>query len=458
MFRSITWRLTFWYSLILAVIIVTIGIVVFGSLYYILQATTLEQVEEKAAAINELIINERQKNYPGLTDERILGFPVIEDFFVQITDKNGEILNVSVNLHGRLLPTTLEKQKKIILINGHPFAYVSIPIKYKNDVIGYIQVARSMKQVVTFLKSLIKVLVVSGIFGLCLALFGGYFITRAALKPIDAITTTAEQISRGDLNKRIPLKGPKDELYRLAETFNRMLNRIEENFKKQQTFVADASHELRTPITVIEGYANLLARWGKDNPKVLHESIEAISRESRLMKRLINQLLNLARADLDPEIGRQEEIKLEQLVEEVCQDAEAMAEGLKIELNIYKGAVIKGNKEAIRQALMVLVDNAVKYNVPGGKVEISLDARNGEALISVEDTGIGISPEELPYIFERFYRADKSRSKKIQGTGLGLAIAKNIVESHAGHIDVKSIPGKGSCFTIHFPLDFVPAK
>ncbi len=278
--------------------------------------------------------------------------------------------------------------------------------------------------------------------------------SKKFLSPVEKMTNTVREISINDLNKRLNIKGSKNELKDLAKTFNEMLDRIESSVKQQNQFVSDASHELRTPISVIQGYANLLHRWGKDDREILEESICAIKSESENMKDLIEKLLFLARGDKKAQKVEKEEFILGELIEELIKETKLVHKDHHIESEHNEKFSVYADRKLIKEALRVFMDNSIKYTKEGGIIK--LDCYFAEdinaAVITVADTGIGISKEHIPHIFERFYRADESRTKSSGGTGLGLSIAKWILDIHKGKIDVWSELDIGTVMKITFPV------
>ncbi len=275
--------------------------------------------------------------------------------------------------------------------------------------------------------------------------------TRRMLSPIERMTETVKRISISDLNTRLDVSGSQDELKELAETFNEMLDRIEASYQQQNQFVSDASHELRTPISVLQGYANLLDRWGKEDKDVLDESILAIKGESENMKSLVERLLFLARTDKNLQRLEREEFSMDELVSEVLRDANIIDSQHQFEVLTNEDTIYYGDRKLIKQLLRILLDNSIKFTPQGGIISINNKRTKNLIILEIADTGPGIAQEDLPHIFERFYRADKSRSKNQGGQGLGLSIAKWIVDSHHGKIEVKSKLGRGTKFIIYLP-------
>ncbi|HTP10237.1 MAG TPA: HAMP domain-containing sensor histidine kinase, partial [Anaerolineae bacterium] len=309
-------------------------------------------------------------------------------------------------------------------------------------------------------------MVLGGAIGVLAAAFVGAFLARKALEPIDRITQTASEIAGGgDLQRRITKPGPPDEVGRLTETFNGMLDRLEGMFKAQQRFTADISHELRTPLTTIRGNVDLLQRMGGADKA----SIDAIRSETERMIRLVGDLLLLAQADAGLPI-RREPVAIDQLAGEVVRQLQVISGGVQVSLlsEIDEPLCVDGDPDRLRQLLLNLIDNAIKYTPSGGEVKVHVARENGSARLDVSDNGPGIPPEHLqigpngaPLIFERFYRVEKSRTRSASGsngrsgsgTGLGLSIAYWIAQAHSGRIEVHSEAGSGTTMTVWLPLE-----
>jgi len=287
-----------------------------------------------------------------------------------------------------------------------------------------------------------------------LGTFGAFWIARRALAPVDRITMDARSITANNLSGRLAVPKAVDELRRLSETLNQMLDRIETSFKSIRQFTADASHELRAPMTLIHAAADFSLRRDRTREE-LHEGMERILRESKRTTALVDDLLLIARSDSDPAAFERNPIELSSLLADIAMQARTLAQGKHIEIVSQikaQSTVISGDELSIRRLFMALVDNAVKYTAEDGKVWISIDTEGKDAVIRIRDTGLGISREDLPRVFDRFWRADKVRSRDEGGTGLGLAIAKGITERHGGTLSVESELGQGSTFFVRLPL------
>lgn len=284
---------------------------------------------------------------------------------------------------------------------------------------------------------------------LFLSVLSMIFSGRGIFQPVRAMTQTVKGISEKRLNLRLNVSGEKNELKELALTFNEMMNRIEEHDARQKQFVSDASHELRTPIAVIQGYAVMLDRWGKNDKEVLQESIDAIKNEVGNMNELIDKLLFLARHDTPAFMLQKEEFSLTEMLGEIIKETQIIDNTHKINSEVNQEVSLFADKNRIKQAIRILIDNAIKYTPADGQITVGLAVTDDNYInIKVKDTGIGMNQEELEQIFNRFYRSDRSRTKEKGGHGLGLAIARLIIQAHNGKIKVRSKVGWGTEFII----------
>jgi len=313
-----------------------------------------------------------------------------------------------------------------------------------------IVVGRPTDDMVYALRTLRITLLIAAPLTLLLSGIGGLFLVRRALKPVDKIIATTRAIEETDLAKRVPVES-RDELGRLAQTINSMLDRLEKAFARQRQFTDDASHELRTPLSVIEAEATLALRRERD-PQAYRDALATIAEESSSMHRLVNQLLTLARGDsVDRENPGTEVLDLGSFVAEVSAALEPLANEREVELSTKVNVVhLEGDPVRIRQLIVNLLDNAIRYTERGGQVCATVAAEGANAVLRVRDSGVGIAPENLDRVFERFVRLDSSRHRggEASGSGLGLAICRQIVSLHGGTIEVESTPGKGSTFTV----------
>jgi signal transduction histidine kinase len=277
------------------------------------------------------------------------------------------------------------------------------------------------------------------------------------MRPVDRMTQAARAIGRAaDFSRRLPEPPQRDELGRLAVTFNEMLSQLGEAFATQRRFLADASHELRTPLTVVRTNAEALQRGVAADPVERAETLRAIVRETDRMGRLVADLLALARADAGQPLTRRR-LALDTLVLDVYEQEQALANGVHLDLGEWEQVEVEGDPDRLKQVVLNLVDNALRHTPDGGTVTLDLVRRGEEAVLRVRDTGPGIPAEQLGRIFERFYRVDQPRSRQTGGTGLGLAIAQEVAGAHAGRIEVESRLGAGSTFSLVLPVARPPA-
>ena len=274
---------------------------------------------------------------------------------------------------------------------------------------------------------------------------------NTVLAPIRDITELASTLSASNLSNRINIAGTKNELKDLAVVINSMLDRIERSYNSQKQFVSDASHELRTPIAVLQGYINMLKRWGKSDPEVLDEGINAIAQETQNMKELVESLLFLARHDKKTLMMEMERFDALDMLTELHREAAMVTPEDTFVLTATESCPMEGDRSMVKQIMRILCDNAVKYTPKGGVITLGIERTEGWVTLSVQDNGPGISQEDLPKIFERFYRADAARKSENGGHGLGLSIARIIVMAHGGKLRVRSKVGVGSTFYVDLP-------
>lgn len=287
--------------------------------------------------------------------------------------------------------------------------------------------------------------------GLIIAVILGIILTERIMRPMQLIHKTLLSIDINRLEYRVPVPTKRDEIHELSVTLNEALNRLEAGAKQQKQFVNDASHELRTPITIIKGYTDMLLRWGHKDPETLEESLLAINQETEYMTQLIEHLLFLARADQNRTALALEALSTQTIIEQAYEAAKRLTTKHVIRCESDGDYTIFGDAQRLQQLLRIFIENSIKYTPEGGTIYIICQRREQDICLSVKDTGIGIAPEYHDKIFQRFYRIDTSRTKDTGGTGLGLAIAEQIAILHRATITVDSIVNEGTTMTVHFP-------
>jgi len=464
---SIRTRLTLAYTTVLATVIVVFA----TALYYLLTLNLLTGIDRQLEATADRVVSSTQVRISPLSFGRVLEVPNLDlltlpGLYIQVYDVSaGLIVDRSDTLGEGALP--LESATRDLVLSGQPsieslevgnqrMRVSSLPLRADGEVVGIVQVGTSLVQVDQTQRQLLSILVIGGLVAIAVSAILGALLARAALDPMDQITQTAIAISHTeDLSRRLAVRGPQDEVGRLAATFNEMLLRLETLFRTQRRFVADVSHELRTPLTTIQGNVELLRRGAAEDPEARRETLADIESEVARMSRLVADLLLLARMDAGVELDVGP-VELDTLLLDVYRQAQVMSDGTDVRLGNEDQAVIQGDADRLRQLFLNLVDNALKYTPRGGCVTLSVAKTEGWVQVVVADTGVGIPPEDLqpgpsgvPMIFERFYRADPARSRG--GTGLGLSIVHWIVQAHGGRIEVESSVGSGSTFTVWLP-------
>ena len=350
------------------------------------------------------------------------------------------------------------------LATAKDFSYVSdiTPVfsDQQNKVLGYVVLLSSASGVREYIHTLLAVLITGSIGAILLAMVSGYLVSALAVRPINQMIRKVSHIQADSLDERVRVPRGHDEVARLAVTFNRMLARIQQSFAQQSRFVADASHEIRTPLTIIRGYATLLKRWGKDDPTIVQKAIEVIQRESSRLQELTENLLTLAGLETAVEETAQTTL-LDPVISNVLDTLAPLHPALQLRTNLNAPQGVRFSGTHLKQVVYNLIDNAIKYTPEEGVVSVDTTVLGNEVQMRVADTGPGIPADDLPHIFERFYRVDKARERSKGGNGLGLAIVKELVTLHGGMIDVESKVGQGTVMTVHFPTrtrEAIPEK
>jgi heavy metal sensor kinase len=458
---SIRVRLTAWYLVMLA-----LGLGVFGvGSWFAMRASAFhtidDELEDRIRGVEKFMQLQIASLSPAEIRDEFREHSVLGpggDLF-QVCDEKGQWLYRSVVLENSQVPIRLPNQ----LGNQPVFENMNVqrtPVRFAtgrvsvNDHPYTIQVAAPLNEFYEALERFRLVLWLSVPILLIGAGFGGYLISLRALKPVDRITIAAESISISNLSERLDVPKTYDELQRLSETLNRMLSRLDASVQRMSQLTADASHELRGPISLIRTTAELAVHGARSNTEY-HEDMVQILAEAERTSKLIESLLLLARADSGAGGLHDELTDVTISVREAIEQGRSLATEKETELTAALNSapiVVSGDGEALRRVCFILIDNAIKYTPAGGRVEVCVEATEADATITVMDSGIGMSESEIPHIFDRFWRADKVRSRGTGGAGLGLAIAHWIVDQHKGSIEVRSRPGEGSNFVVKIPL------
>jgi two-component system OmpR family sensor kinase len=459
----IRWRLTLWFGLILCVTLIVSGVVI----YTLLQNSLYNDVDNTLRIYsNEVHTALDTSNITDPTDyEAVCScLPSVDRFaspgiYIQLADKNGNIRGKSDNLGDQYLPVSqsqvdpvLQGDVRVSIVtasDGTRLRVMDSPLKLGNQTL-VVEVGHSLKQIDNTMSS-VRWAILGGVLA-ALALVGisGGVLVRRALSPVGRITRTAQNIElSSDLSRRVGYKGPMDEVGQLATTFDHMIEHLERDFEAQKHFIADASHDLRSPLTVLRGNLDLLKR--KLSEEERQESLKAMEGEAERMGRIVNDLLLLAEVE-SGQMKHREMVSLKDILLEGVARGQQLLPNTRIVIGRLEDLSVMGDAYMLNRLLSNLIDNAIAYTPEGGIITLSLYRDGDLARLEVADNGRGIAPEHLPHIFDRFYRVDQARSRIKGGSGLGLAIVKAIAEQHQGKVTVTSEPGKGSTFTVSFRL------
>jgi heavy metal sensor kinase len=456
---SVRTRLTLWYGGVLLAIVLVISAVS----YFMLRRTLISGADVELLMVGQIVrdagIGEARRSEAEVRE--ILG-PRFLDVFYRVTGPDGRPQAESGALRGRRLPLSAEAREHgrsgeptfetVSLSRGERVRLLTIPLTQEPAPARFIQVGATFADIDRALAGYTETLAVMVPMGLGLALVGGAWLARSALRPVETMSRTARRIGAQDLTRRLPLRGTADELDHLAETLNAMFARLETAFTHVRRFAVDAAHELRTPLTVLKGGIEVALRADRASSEyrdVLRSSLEEVEQ----LIALAENLLLFSRLRMDMTLPRQT-IELETLLMEVVDTGARLADGrgVVVRLGAVAPLVVHGDPSTLRRALVNLVENAVKYTKAGGKVELSLERDGRHAVVAVSDTGVGMNPADADRIFEPFVRLDSARAGEAGGAGLGLSIVDSIVAAHDGRLSVQTAPGVGSTFAIRLPL------
>ena len=482
--ESIRGRLTIWYATALILSIAVFAVV----LYFARRSATYQDLDRRIQSEADLTAGILAESYHArgvLVEKDTAGRPVlVQDVaavlevvpdYLLVTSRDGRLLFASPDARA-LTFTEFEQLNAItqpppptptgsaphltgrfrIEPNGPTLHYIVRAVPDAGEQFGAIFAGANTQAAELRLEQLLTTILIAFVVGVVPAIFVGRWIAGRALEPVDQMITEVREITDGrTLHRRLAVPIERDELGRLAETLNQMMARLERSFAALRRFTADASHELKTPLTVVRaGVERAITR--PDAPPETLAALEETLQEVNRMTELLDSLLTLARADEGRAELHREPVDLRQIIEEAGETGELLAEhaGVGIDIRLpSEPVVVSVDRSRVRQLALNLIENAVKYTPRGGQVSVELGSSNGRAVFTVADTGIGIAPGDLPHVFDRFWRADSARTRTSEraGTGLGLAICKWIAEAHGGTIEVQSRPGRGTTFTVGLP-------
>jgi len=463
MLSSIKARVITFYLAVLFVMLSALGIFLYLSLGKIVYDSIDSSLLSRAKALATLIEEAEARTEFDFSDEIMWEYhsPKARSFF-QIRRLDGTIIEKSASLGERKLPFQAGENRthfKTIVLDGTSVRVVNFhilkdtqsnekekgrPAQYKRNGL-VIQCAEIIQEQKTVIRNYGFVLAISIFLVMMTSASGAFFIARKALMPIKEISATVGRISESNLSERIGVENTPAELRALSASFNHTFDRLENSFKRQKQFTSDASHELRTPLSVILSQSEITLRRER-TPGEYRKALMTIEEAGKLMSEIVTKLLTIARLGVDKAEIKKERIDLAKIISVAVKLLRPYAENNEIRINVYKidqPVVIEGDRTAILELFINIIDNAIKYNIPHGKIDVSFRKEDAFIVIQVKDTGMGIAEEDLDQVFERFYRVDKSRSKHIAGVGLGLSICREIVRLHGGRITMKSQKGGG---------------
>ena len=450
-------RLAAWYFAVLAVVLSAFGFSAYVEMRHSIHRTIDEELQIRADGVRQLIertmqrqdVDDLRQDLREHTELRAGGA------LLQVSDEQGNWIYRSKVMSDYGVPRPAKVPRR-----AFDYQAKDMPLRVWSQQVAagghiyLVQTTAEMDDYYAALQHVALLLIISIPLLLACAAAGGYWISSRALAPVDQIAQTARTISAQNLSRRLVVPNTRDELQRLSETLNGMLERLESAFRRITQFTADASHELRTPVAVMRTRTELSLRKARSADEY-RETIRQVHDDLEQTSDLIEQLMYLARTDCGAEILQFAPTDVAEVLREACQQGSALAEAKQIEFRAQiprQPIGIFGDSSSLRRLFLILIDNAVKYTALNGSVDVSLREGEGFAVVEVRDTGIGIAESDLPNVFERFYRADKARNRESGGVGLGLSIGRWIAEAHAGIIEVESSLGVGSVFRVRLPL------
>jgi two-component system OmpR family sensor kinase len=460
--RSLGVRLAIWYGAAIALLLLLLGGFLYIALDRYLTGQALTLLRAQATPLQRLVAEQQPR---GLVDVRqiitqIVERPAATGVGVFVVGPNARLLGQSQSAASLALPEEVvaelrgltrgrSEDSAIVKANGQRYQLLLRPLSVGNQRLALV-LATSLAPVDATLHSFVLILLMG--VGSTLLIAGAVvvLITRLGLRPLRDIAAQYRRLGEGNFGQRMKVDESTTEVHQLQESFNEMAEKLETAWQGQRQFAADASHELRTPLTSLAGYIDVLDKGAKNDPATRDHILKTMRGEVDRMAGLVRDLVSLARLDAGDQLKLQR-LDVTGLVEDVYEQTKAMAPDREVHLRAGGGAWANIDVERMRQVLLNLADNAIKYTPPQAEINFAVQTHDSTVQISVADNGPGIAPQDREHVFDRFYRADQSRTRESGGAGLGLAIAKKIVEAHRGSIAVSSPPEGGAVFTVRLP-------
>lgn len=457
----IRWRFTIWSSVLMCLLFFGHNAVQYAVVY---QWSTKQVNNDIQKQMDEIVSFLSDTASEDLNDSRSFLDQINQkNQMIRILDRDGHpVITVSDDL-----PETWVAPKPAAYVQltsawhyQEHFLIIRAPIS-KGSFTGTVEIVRNLETFERLNKFILLVMAVGGLLSVAVSSLAGLLLARQFLKPISALADTMGRIKHTGLSERVTIIDNDDELSRLGRMFNDMMNRLEQSFQKQKQFVEDASHELRTPIAIVEGHLSMLQRWGKKDQAVLDDSLDAALQEVRRLRELTQEMLALSRAESLAVLDQEARVEPVAILRRIVEDFSILHPEFRFEMQLdaLAGVVLSISEHHFKQILMIFIDNAILYS--GERKIIVLNAKKDEdsfVRLHIQDFGIGIPAEEIPFLFDRFYRVDKARSRKQGGSGLGLSIAKRIIEAYRGTVAIESVEREGTTVTVTLPAQLLTNK
>jgi heavy metal sensor kinase len=461
--RSLSFRLVAWYAGVLTAVFVLLGLLTFLFLRHYLEANLIDTQARRARQIAGTLVAQARRTTEGTLREEVerLYSPRVNDRFIRISRADGEVVYASGMPHSGLfdpasVPASagnfLEGVARKVAVAGGSLLIAAVPATGSDGTLYRVEVGTSAASAEETLAQVLLMLAVGLPVAVAVAVAGGFILVRRALEPVERMALKAEEITQHNLSERLPVVHSGDELERLSISLNHMITRLEDALRGSKQLVADASHELRTPLAVMRGELESLAQDGR-LARETREALGSVLEEVERLAEIVESLFSLSRLDAG-EADAWQRFDLAELAATTAEQMSLLAtdKNIRVQCESTPGVAVRGDRARLKQVIVNLLDNAIKYTPQGGQVMLRVRSEGAHAVLDVSDTGIGIPAEALPHVFKRFYRVDGSRSREQGGAGLGLSIVKSICAAHGAEVEVLSTLGEGSTFRVRQPL------
>lgn len=451
---NIKWKLTLWAALLMLTLFFSYNILQ----YFVIQNWVVDQEKRTIQKKMDEVIAYIQVTGNILGSEHYLDVLNEKYQLIRIVDENNSpLFTISDEVPQDWVYPKYMRIEELLELSpkGDRLLIFRKPIEV-NGFKGTVEIVRNLESFDSLINQIFMLVTITGLVAILLSLFGGRLISFQLLKPINSMIRTMKRIKENGLKERVPINKQRDEMTELGIMFNELMDNLEASFQQQQQFVEDASHELKTPLSIIHGHLSLINRWGKDEPKVLERSIHLSLHETDRLIHLVSELLTLSRAkESTTNTNSLEEVKMKGIMEDIVENFQTINNDFKISstIDIDTDFTIKILKNHLEQIMVILLDNAIKYSTEEKVIQINVRHTDKHLMIEVKDYGMGIPKEELAFVLNRFYRVDKARSRKDGGNGLGLSIAKRLLDIYRGTLEIDSMYGKWTKVQITIPLD-----